>query len=81
MFELMNQRALEIGEERRREVALETMRAAQRPGGQLRHATGTAVMAVGRRIYGDGPTSTDSGERSERRREAGARETLIWRSS
>jgi hypothetical protein len=78
MFELMNQRALEIGEERRREVALETMRASQRPGGQLRHATGTAVMAVGRRIYGDGPTSSDSGEH---RREAGARETLIWRSS
>lgn len=74
MFELMTQRALEIGEQRRREVTLNTMREARRPGGQLRHATGTAVMAVGRRIYGEPPTGSDRAGRSERRREAGAHE-------
>lgn len=68
MMELMNQQALEIGEHRRREVALDTMRAARASRGTIRHATGTAVMVLGRRIYGELPGA----ERSERQREAGA---------
>ena len=57
MFELMNQRALEVGAARRREVALETMRRAPVADG-LRHAAGVAMITVGRRIAGEMPATS-----------------------
>jgi hypothetical protein len=52
MLELMSQEALRLGAERRREVALETMRDARRAE-SLRHATGVALVAMGRRVAGE----------------------------
>ena len=52
MMELMSQEALRLGAERRREVALETMRDARVAEG-LRHATGVAIVANGERVSGE----------------------------
>ena len=52
MMELMSQEALRLGVERRREVALETMRDAHAAEG-VRRATGTAIVALGQRVAGE----------------------------
>ena len=52
MLELMNGVALELGAERRREVALESMRAARAFENRLRQAAGAALMAVGEQLAG-----------------------------
>ena len=52
MLELMSQEALRLGVERRREVALDTMRGVRAAEG-VRHATGTAIVALGQRVAGD----------------------------
>jgi hypothetical protein len=51
MMEL-NQPALALNEERMRETAMETMRAARASNGSLRHAAGLALVAVGQRLAG-----------------------------
>lgn len=51
MMELMSQEALRLGAQRRREVALETMRDA-RAAESFRHAAGIAIIAVGQRVAG-----------------------------
>jgi hypothetical protein len=56
MLELMNLEALRVGSARRHEVALETMRDARRAA-SLRHATGVALVAMGRRVSGDAPVA------------------------
>jgi hypothetical protein len=48
VFELMNDKALEVGGARRREVAIETMRSARANVAWLRRAARTVVWAVGR---------------------------------
>ena len=55
MFEMMNQQALSIGADRRREVALETMHDTQRSNGAARHAVGVALVSFGRRVSGEMP--------------------------
>ena len=55
MFEMMNQQALGVGAERRREVALETMREARQSEGTARQAMGIALVSVGRRLEGEMP--------------------------
>ena len=55
MMELMSMQGLEIGAERRRELALETMRQARARRPHLRQAAGFAVIALGRRISGEIP--------------------------
>ena len=55
MFEMMNQQALSIGAERRREVALETMREVRASSGAAQHAVGIALISVGRRLEGEMP--------------------------
>ena len=52
MMELMSQEALRLGAERRREVALATMRDARAAEG-VRRATGTAIVALGQRVAGE----------------------------
>ena len=57
VFEMMNQQALSVAAERRREVASKTMREV-RPftGVGVRHAVGAALMAVGHRVAGEIPS-------------------------
>lgn len=55
MIEFMSQLALDVGADRRREGALDTMRQAKTSNGGLRKAAGAAVIAVGRRISGEIP--------------------------
>ena len=56
MMELMSQEALRLGAERRREVALATMRDVRASEG-VRRATGAAIVAVGQRVAGELSTS------------------------
>jgi hypothetical protein len=58
MMEFMSQLALEVGAERRREVALDTMRQPKTSNPRLRRAAGAAVIAVGRRISGEFPATS-----------------------
>ena len=53
MLELMSQEALRVGAERRREVALDTMRASRQSDG-LRRAAGVAIVALGERLASAG---------------------------
>ena len=52
MLELMSQEALRLGAQRRREVALSTMRDARASDG-ARHAAGAAIVAIGQRVAGE----------------------------
>ena len=52
MMELMSHEALRLGAERRREVALATMRDVRAAEG-VRRATGTAIVALGQRVTGE----------------------------
>ena len=52
MLELMSQEALRLGVERRREVAMDMMRDVRAAEG-VRHATGTALVALGQRVAGE----------------------------
>jgi hypothetical protein len=52
MMELMSQEALRLGAERRREVALETMRDVH-DAESVRHTTGAAIVAIGQRVSGE----------------------------
>jgi hypothetical protein len=56
MLELMNDEAISVGAERRREVLTGTMKAAR--GSSFRHAAGVALVAIGRIVAGDLPTAT-----------------------
>ena len=55
MFELMSQQALSVGAERRREVAVETMRDARLSNGAARQVVGLALVTVGQRVAGEMP--------------------------
>jgi len=56
MFEMMNQQALAVGANRRRELAIETMRDARHPGADgVRRAVGLGLVAVGQRLGGEVP--------------------------
>ena len=52
MMELMSQEALRLGADRRREVALETMREV-RAADSVRSAAGAAIVAIGQRVTGE----------------------------
>jgi len=53
VLELMNIEALKVGEARRREVALETMRDVHAAADHhYREATGNAIVALGQRLAG-----------------------------
>ena len=58
MMELMSMVALEVGAERRREVAIASMRAARGGERRVRQAIGTALVAVGQRIAADRPQAS-----------------------
>ncbi|MDH4333834.1 MAG: hypothetical protein OEW24_00980 [Chloroflexota bacterium] len=65
MFEMMNQQALSVGAQRRREVATQTMREARRDASNgLPRAVGAALVAVGRRVAGEMPAARRSAQRS-----------------
>lgn len=54
MFEMMNQQALAVGANRRREQAIQTMRDARHPGADaVRRVVGLGLVAVGQRLGGD----------------------------
>jgi hypothetical protein len=53
MLELMNDLALELNESRRRELALDEMRAARASGGGLRRSAAHALVAAGEWLSGD----------------------------
>ena len=53
MMELMSYQALETGAQRRREVVLETMRAARASNTRLRQAAGTVLVGIGQMIAGE----------------------------
>jgi hypothetical protein len=53
MMELMNDVALELNESRRRELALDTMRAARASNGGLRRTTALALVAAGQWLAGE----------------------------
>ncbi len=55
MFELMSQQALSVGSQRRREVAVETMRDARMAEGGARQALGIALVTIGQRVAGEMP--------------------------
>lgn len=52
MMELMSQEALRLGADRRREVALETMREVH-AADSVRRTTGAAIVALGQRVTGE----------------------------
>jgi hypothetical protein len=52
MMELMSQEALRLGAERRREVAVATMRDVRASEG-MRRAAGSAIVALGQRVTGE----------------------------
>ena len=52
MMELMSQEALRLGAERRREVALSTMREA-RAADSMRRTSSAAIVAIGQRVAGE----------------------------
>jgi len=56
MMELMNDEAISVGAERRREVLANTMKSAR--GSSVRRAAGAALMAIGRRVAGDVPAAS-----------------------
>ncbi len=58
MMELMNDLALELNESRRRELALDTMRAVRASSGGLRRSTALALVAAGHWLAGD-PAAED----------------------
>lgn len=60
MFEMMNQQALSIGADRRRELAVETMRDARLANGGTRQALGLALVSFGQRVSGEMPASAHS---------------------
>ena len=55
MFEMMNQQALSVGADRRRELALETMRDSRQGSGGTRQAVGLALVSFGQRVSGEMP--------------------------
>jgi len=57
MLELMNPSALAVGEERRRELALHSMRTINSERLGLRQAAGIAVVGFGRRLAGVRPAA------------------------
>jgi hypothetical protein len=52
VFELMNPIALEVGQERRREIAEETMRAARASDKDPRESAASALMIVAKQVGG-----------------------------
>jgi hypothetical protein len=60
MFEMMNQQALSVGAERRRELAVETMHDARLANGTARQALGLARVSFGQRVSGQMPASNAS---------------------
>ena len=58
MMELMNDLALELNESRRRELALDAMRAVRASNGGLRRSAAVALVAAGQWLAGD-PVATD----------------------
>lgn len=57
MFEMMNQQALSVGADRRRELAVETMRDSRLANGGTRQALGFALISVGQRVSREMPAS------------------------
>lgn len=60
MFELMSQQALSVGAQRRREVAVETMRDGRSTNGGARQALGIALVTIGQRVAGEMPAGQAS---------------------
>lgn len=52
MLELMSLESLSVSEQRRREVALQTMHASRASEGSFRRVMGRLLVAIGRRVAG-----------------------------
>ena len=61
MMELMSMQALDVGAERRREVAEDAMRAAKHVGRDLDVAAGDDVVVVGWRLASETPVAVAAG--------------------